>query len=98
MHDPEPYSHWKATAEATVSAGVYRVVGTAADTVTLLCVADANGRRQVTGEVVTVSREQFGIEFESATNPDAGFGLRDVVSPVTTMATALVYWLRRPFT
>ncbi|MBV0902484.1 hypothetical protein [Haloarcula salina] len=53
-----------------VSDGIYRVVGTGAERVTLLRVADADGRRGHTGEVVTVSRDALAA-FAPTENPDA---------------------------
>ncbi|MDS0220406.1 hypothetical protein NDI54_03465 [Haloarcula sp. S1AR25-5A] len=49
--------------------GVYRVVGTSEDVVTLLLVGTTTGRRVNTGAVVTVSREDLD-SFEPAENPD----------------------------
>ncbi|MDQ2074020.1 hypothetical protein RBH20_15900 [Haloarcula sp. H-GB4] len=56
--------------DSHVPAGVYRVVGTDGDAVTLLLVGDAAGRRVHTGEVVTVALESLAA-FEPAENPDA---------------------------
>ena len=55
--------------ESELSAGTYRVVGTADDRVTLLRVADADGRRVHTGEVHRVPRTDLD-GFEPAGNPD----------------------------
>jgi hypothetical protein len=74
-------------------AGVYRVVG-APDDVTLLRVADADGRRVPTGEISHVSGETLDAAFEPAADPDAGF------SPVSVVRNALsrMYWsVRRLF-
>ncbi|WP_226005891.1 hypothetical protein [Natrinema salinisoli] len=49
--------------------GIYRVVGTGEDTVTLFRVGDAEGRRVNTGEIVTVRDREFEA-FEPAENPD----------------------------
>lgn len=54
---------------AGVPPGVYRVVGTVADHVTLLRVADADGRRAHTGEVHSVPRTALD-SFELADDPD----------------------------
>lgn len=71
---------------------VYRVVGSHADSVTLLRVSDGDGRRLHTGEVFTVPRDALDT-FEAAKNPD---GNR---SAVTTLSAAgeSVYWSLRTF-
>ncbi|QIB72785.1 hypothetical protein G3I44_01970 [Halogeometricum borinquense] len=48
MTAPAVYDHYRAD-DAAVSDGVYRVVGTDDETVTLLRVADADGRRSNVG-------------------------------------------------
>ncbi|AAV47650.1 unknown [Haloarcula marismortui ATCC 43049] len=60
--------------DSRVPAGVYRVVGTDEDAVTLLVVGDAAGRRVHTGEIVTVACEELDT-FELAENPDASRSL-----------------------
>ena len=60
--------------ESRVPDGVYRVVGTDEDSVTLLVVGDAAGHRVHTGEVVTVALETL-TGFEPAENPDANRSL-----------------------
>ncbi|NLV12855.1 hypothetical protein [Haloarcula argentinensis] len=60
----------EADCDSRVPDGVYRVVGADEDSVTLLLVADAAGRRVHTGEVVTVARRGLDT-FEPAENPDA---------------------------
>ena len=92
---PEPYQHVRATAEADVQDGVYRVVGTPAGDVTLLRVTDAAGHRRHTGQVVQVSSSTFTTAFEPAANPDSGFSPSDVVDRVVTNVKA-VYWFVRP--
>lgn len=78
--------------DADVPAGIYRVVGTGETDVTLLRVADADGRRVNTGEVLTVSDADLG-GFESAENPDGnaplGTHLRSALSSL--------YWSFRTF-
>ena len=71
--------------------GVYRVVGTDDDSVTLLVVGDAAGRRVHTGEVVTVARGDL-YTFESAENPDAN---RSLITRVISQLTGLRWslWL-----
>jgi len=59
--------------------GVYRVVGTDDESVTLLRVTDADGRRANTGELRTVERAHLSA-FEPADNPD------DNRSPVAALA------------
>jgi hypothetical protein len=90
-----PYDHYRPTAEATVTDGVYRVVGTDAETVVLVRVADASGRRENTGRIVTVSRETLTGTFASAANPDDGLAIRDVLAPIEAFPKALVYWARQ---
>lgn len=60
----------EAGCDSCVPDGVYRVVGTDDDSVTLLLVGDVAGRRVHTGEVVTVARGDLDA-FEPAENPDA---------------------------
>lgn len=69
---------------------IYRVVGTDAESVTLLCVSDRSGRRANTGEVRTVAREELA-SFAPAENPDGNRGL------VGTVRSALSggYWSLR---
>ncbi len=72
---PSPGDHYRPTptaSDATAQRGVYRVVGTG-DPVTLLRVADKDGRRQHTGETVRVDRAVLAEQFEPADDPDAGF-------------------------
>jgi hypothetical protein len=71
-------------------AGVYRVVGTADDTVTLLHVADSDGRRIHTGRTVSVSHDTYD-ELPPASNPDGGGSITDVL--VSLPATG--YWALR---
>ncbi|MFB6119934.1 MAG: hypothetical protein ABEJ68_02320 [Halobacteriaceae archaeon] len=72
--------------------GVYRVVGTG-ETVALLRVADADGRRVHSGELRHVERPVLEREFERAPDPDAGF------DPVQRLENALsgLYWQFRRF-
>lgn len=72
--------------------GVYRVVGTP-DDVTLLRVADANGRRRHTGTVLHVSSEAIEASFEPAADPDTG------IRPVAQLRNQLqgLYWSVRRF-
>lgn len=68
MTHPDPYEHFK-PANSAVPNGIYRVVGSDEQTVTLLRVADANERRIHTGDVVTVSVDEFA-GFTPTENPD----------------------------
>jgi hypothetical protein len=93
--DLEVGHHYRPTAAAsagTAERGVYRVVGTG-ERVTLLLVADRNGRRRHTGETVRVDRDVLSEQFESAENPDAG------VSPLAWLrglVQGLVWSVRGP--
>ncbi|WP_121820484.1 hypothetical protein [Halostella salina] len=83
--------HYRATGDDYPS-GVYRVVGTL-DDVTLLRVADADGRREHTGEIRRVPPSVLAEAFEPAEDPDTGF------SPVRAVRNALqgLYWQFRRF-
>lgn len=72
--------------------GIYRVVGTDRETVTLLRVADADGRRVTTGEVVAVDRGDLD-GFAPAENPD---GNRPLGAAVASKLE-LTYWSVRVF-
>jgi len=73
MRDPAVYDHLRST-DPDDDDAVYRVVGTAPGSVTLLRVSDGDGWRANTGEVVTISREALD-SFESVENPDGNRGL-----------------------
>ncbi len=95
--DPQPYDHYRPV-DADYPEGVYRVVGTAGngggdDTVRLLEVSDADGRRVNTGRVLAVPREDLG-GFEPAENPDAGFRPMQVVDGMVEEFRMLLDWLR----
>jgi hypothetical protein len=87
----QPYDHVCPGDDADLSAGIYRVVGTG-DPVVLLSVADEDGRRHNTGEVVAVSRSAVE-QLESAENPDRGLSIGDFLPPVRAWATAIRHWL-----
>lgn len=72
--------------------GVYRVVGVPED-VTLLRVADVDGRRAHTGEISHVPVDALETDFEVVDDPDAGF------SPVALVWNQLqgLYWQVRKF-
>ena len=78
--------------DAEYADGVYRVVGTDDGRVTLLRVADADGRRAHTGEVVRVDREALR-GFEPAAEPAERRSLRTVGA--SALETA--YWSGRAF-
>ncbi|WP_436925792.1 hypothetical protein [Halosimplex amylolyticum] len=63
------YDHVRPEDDESVERAVYRVVGTADESATLLRVGDADGRRVNTGELVTVDRDALD-GFERADNPD----------------------------
>lgn len=68
MTHPDPHEQFKPV-NFDVSDGIYCVVGRDEATVTLLRIADANGRRIHTGDLVTVSLDEF-TGFTPAENPD----------------------------
>lgn len=78
--------------EATHPAGIYRVVGTSNE-VTLLQVANADGRRRHTGELIHVSAATIEEAFEPASDPDAG------LRPIGRIRNQLqgLYWSVRRF-
>lgn len=88
---PSVYAHLRPAAGEYPS-GIYRVVGTDGDGVTLLRVADADDRRVNTGELYRVPTADRSA-FEPAENPD---GNR---SATTTMRASLdrLYWSARVF-
>ena len=69
VYDPSPFEHFRPT-DGAADPGVYRVVGRPGDEVTLLRVADEDGRRVHTGEVVRHPVVDFPASFERASNPD----------------------------
>jgi len=78
--------HYRSTGES-VPPGIYRVVGIP-HTVTLLQVADADGRRRHTGNVVSVEPERLEREFDPAEEPTAGLDPgRLVLGPIRNL-----YW------
>jgi hypothetical protein len=68
MPDPAVYDHLRPT-DGEVPDGIYRVVGTGEETVTLLRVGDADERRVNTGAVHRVARDDLD-GFARAENPD----------------------------
>lgn len=87
MVDPTVYDHLRST-DPDDDDAIYRVVGTSADTVTLLRVSDGDGRRAHTGEVLTLSRDALE-GFEPAENPDGG-----IIDTLRSMASG-GYWTLR---
>lgn len=89
MPGPDPFDHLRPT-DATYEAGVYRVVGTDDDAVTLLRVGDADGRRVTTGQVRRVPVGDLE-GFEPAPNPDGSHSLLDSISSIpVTLSWSLV--------
>jgi hypothetical protein len=72
--------------------GVYRVVGTTDETVTLLRVGDPDGRRIHTGEVSAVDRAALD-DAEPADNPDDSWA----ITPFLTGLPKSIYWQLRTF-
>ena len=72
--------------------GIYRVVGISGEGITLLRVADADGRRVNTGEIITVSYDDLD-GFDPTENPD---GNRPLGSALTS-GVEMVYWSLRVF-
>ena len=70
---PTPYDHYRPPDASDLSDGVYRVVGVADGEVTLLAVADADGRRIHSGRLVSVPADRVTADFAPAPNPDEGF-------------------------
>ncbi|WP_255152917.1 hypothetical protein [Halorarius halobius] len=91
MTHPDPHEHFKPV-NVDISDGIYRVVGSDEGTVTLLRVADANERRIHTGEVVTVSLDEF-TGFTPAENPDGNRPLGATLTSHLEMG----YWSIRVF-
>jgi hypothetical protein len=73
LDDPDVYDHVRPIDDA-LEPGVYRVVGTDADGVTLLQVAGPDGTRRHTGTVVTVDRDDLSA-VEPAENPDGSLSV-----------------------
>ncbi len=86
---PEVYDHLRST-DPDDDAGIYRVVGTDTDSVTLLRVADGDGRRAHTGEVITVPTNALDT-FEPAENPD---GNRSLGGKLRSLAQAVYFSFR----
>ena len=91
MTSPTIYDHFFAS-DTDYRDGIYRVVGTDEERVTLLQVGDTDGQRVNTGKIITVSHGDLG-DFESAENPD---GNRPVGAAVGSQLE-MVYWSLRIF-
>lgn len=89
--DIDIYDHVRLTATGHPG-GIYRVVGTTDETVTLLRVGDAEGRRVHTGEVTTVDRSVIA-DGELADNPDDGWAITSLLAGFPKS----VYWSLRTF-
>jgi len=87
------YDHVRAGADAPVPPGVYRVVGTDG-AVTLLRVADPDGRRIHPGTVERIDRETVQA-LECADNPDAGLSASALFAPFDALGSAIRHWLGR---
>lgn len=80
------YDHYRVRG-ADYTDGVYRVVGTDEDSVTLLRVGDPDGRRVNTGELLRVRRDELD-GFEAAENPDGNRPFGEMLASVPRTA----YW------
>lgn len=85
------FDHVRPT-DAVYPDGVYRVVGTSDEAATLLRVADADGRRTNTGEIIAVGSDELD-GFDPAENPDGNRPLGSAVA--STLET--LYWSGRAF-
>jgi hypothetical protein len=91
MPAPTVSDHYSPT-ETGYPTGTYRVVGTGNEAVTLLKVGDNDGQRVTTGEIVTISYDDFA-GFEPAENPDGTRSLGDS----GRSSLKMVYWSFRVF-
>lgn len=89
-NDPDVYDHVRVTDDADAAPGVYRVIGTPDDAVTLLRVADTDGQRQHTGDVVSLPCSQWST-LEPVANPDEN---RSVTAAVRSQLQGLVWQSR----
>ena len=88
--DIHVYDHVRPTSADTPD-GVYRVVGVS-ETVTLLRVGDADGRRVTTGEIHRIDRDALD-GFETAENPDDGWAITATLAGLPNS----IYWQLRTF-
>lgn len=91
MTESAIYDHYR-PAGGDYPQGIYRVVGTTEEAVTVLRVGDADGRRVHTGEVYTVPTAEF-TAFEAAENPD---GSRPLGATLVS-SLGMGYWGLRAF-
>ena len=91
MNAPSAYDHLRPTDDDPPD-GTYRVVGTGDAGVTLLRVADADGRRVNSGELRAVGHDELD-GFAPAENPDGNRPLGVAVASTLVM----VYWSIRVF-
>jgi hypothetical protein len=80
--------------DGDADAGIYRVVGTTGETVTLLKVGDAEDRRVHTGDIESVPRTTFDAAFTSAPSPDAASKLPRALAGVAVgfVVVAALSW------
>jgi len=93
MSSPAVYDHVFPPDDAGCPPGVYRVVGVTDGSVTLLRVADGDGRRVATGETLTVERDAFAA-FTPAPNPDGSRSFEAVADAGYWSVRAFVRQLR----
>lgn len=91
MPTPDVYDHLQ-PGGVDYPNGIYRVVGGDEEVVTLLLVADTDGRRVNTGEVTRVTKDELE-GFTPAENPD---GNRQLDAAVRSKL-GVVYWSIRVF-
>jgi len=91
MSLPAVYDHFRLT-DLDHPDGVYRVVGADDETVTLLRVADADGRRVNSGEIVTIRTSELA-ECPNAENPDGNRPLGETIASNLKMTV----WSLRAF-
>ena len=91
MVSPTIYDHYSAS-DTDYPDGIYRVVGTDEERVTLLQVGDTDGQRVNTGKIITVSHGDLG-DFESAENPDGN----PPVGAAVRSQLEMIYWSLRVF-
>jgi hypothetical protein len=91
MSSPSTFDHYRFSGDSHPD-GVYRVVGTNGETVTMLRVGTADGRRVHTGEIRRVETSELA-GLERADNPD---GQRSIGSTLASTVTTS-YWSLRVF-
>jgi hypothetical protein len=91
MSTPHVYEHCRPPASEYPD-GIYRVVGTPDGRVSLLRVGDSEGRRVNTGEIITVTDDEFE-GFVEANNPDGNRPTDQVLASTVESS----YWSVRAF-